>query len=93
LPNYRFTWLLARALEMTTELKSLEGTFLSIKEKRDSEALQLMRSGNDITVHKLTLELKKAQLEEASKTLVALQNSQEVSEVGDARIPVTVAIC
>ncbi|KAM6504796.1 hypothetical protein FSOLCH5_015286 [Fusarium solani] len=80
LPNYRFTWLLARAYEMTAELKGLEGAFLSIKEKRDGEALQQLKSGHDIVVHRMVMEIKKVQLEEAAHTLVALQASQESSK-------------
>jgi hypothetical protein len=81
LPNYRFTWLLARALEITSELKSYEALFLSIKEKRDSEALQLMRTGQELTMNKMMLSLKQAQLVEAQKTLISLVNSQEASLV------------
>jgi Neuraminidase-like domain len=78
MPNYRFTWLLSRALEMTSELKSLESTFLAIKEKRDSEALQMLRSRHEVTVQKMVMELKTLQLEEAMKTLTALKAGQEV---------------
>jgi hypothetical protein len=78
LPNYRFTWLLARALEVTAELKGQEGLFLSIKEKRDSEALQLLRSRQELTMNGMVLQLKQAQLEEAQKTLDSLVDSQEV---------------
>jgi hypothetical protein len=80
LPNYRFTWLLARALEANGELKNLESTFLSIKEKRDGEALQLLRTGHDITMQKMMMELKKTQLEESVKNLIALRASQESSK-------------
>lgn len=79
LPNYRFTWLLARALETTAELKSLESNFLSIKEKRDSEALQILRNGHEITMHNMVMEIKKTQAEEANRSLIALHSSQEVS--------------
>jgi hypothetical protein len=81
LPNYRFTWLLARALEMTSELKGLESTFVSIKEKRDGEALQLLRSGHEIVVHNMVMNMKKVQLEEAVKAREALQAGQEVFAV------------
>jgi hypothetical protein len=81
LPNYRFTWLMARALEITSELKSLEATFLSIKEKRDSEGLQLLRSNQEVTMSNMVMDLKKMQLDEAKKTLIALESSQEVSHV------------
>ncbi|KAH6881021.1 hypothetical protein B0T10DRAFT_580728 [Thelonectria olida] len=80
LPNYRFTWLLSRALELTSELSRLESTFLSVKEKRDSEALQMLRSGHEISVHKQVMEMKKLQVEEATKTLVALRAGQESSK-------------
>jgi hypothetical protein len=79
LPNYRFTWLIARALELVSELKGLESQFLSIKEKRDTEALQLLRSNQEITMGNLVMTLKKAQLDEAQKSLIALQSSQQVS--------------
>ncbi len=79
LPNYRFAWLLSRALEATAELKGLESTFLSIKEKRDGEALQLLRTGHEITMNNMIMELKKSSLEEAGRSLTALRASQEVS--------------
>ncbi len=79
LPNYRFAWLLSRALEATAELKGLESTFLSIKEKRDGEALQLLRTGHEITINNMIMELKKSSLEEAGRSLTALRASQEVS--------------
>jgi hypothetical protein len=72
LPNYRFTWLLARALEVVAELKSLKGTFLSIKEKRDGEALQRLRTAHEISVHKVVLKMKKVSLEEAKNTRFAV---------------------
>ncbi|KPI41866.1 uncharacterized protein AB675_5621 [Cyphellophora attinorum] len=80
LPNYRFTWLIARALEMTGELKSLEASLLSIKEKRDGEALQMLRTGHELTMNKMILDMKKLQLEEANKSLVALQVLQQSSK-------------
>jgi hypothetical protein len=81
LPNYRFAWLLSRALDATAELKGLESTFLSIKEKRDGEALQLLRTGHEITMNNMIMELKKSSLEEAERTLTALRASQEVSSL------------
>lgn len=43
MPNYRFYYLLQKALEPCAEVKSLGNTFLSIKEKEDAEALALTR--------------------------------------------------
>lgn len=80
LPNYRFAWLLAKAFEVCGELKNLEGNFLSIKEKRDGEALQLLRSTHEITMGERAMEMKKAQLKEALATVDTLLASQEVSK-------------
>ncbi|KAK0718534.1 hypothetical protein B0T26DRAFT_752444 [Lasiosphaeria miniovina] len=80
LPNYRFAWLLGRALEATAKLKGLESTFLSVKEKRDGEALQLLRVGHEITMNNMVMELKKSLLEEAERSLAALHASQESSK-------------
>lgn len=81
LPNYRFTWLMSKAVEVVSELKGLENTFLSIKEKRDGEALSRLRSQHDITMANKALEMKKVQLEEAVATVRTLEASQEVNEV------------
>lgn len=76
LPNYRFTWLLGRALDATSELRSLESAFLTIKEKRDSEALQLLRSDHEIKMTQMVMDVKKSQLEEAKNGLAVLQAGQ-----------------
>lgn len=59
LPNYRFPWLLGRALGATAEFEGLESMFLSVKEKRDGEALQLLRTAHKITMDNMIMELKK----------------------------------
>jgi hypothetical protein len=79
LPNYRFTWLLGKALEICAELKSLENSFLSIKEKRDGESLQRLRTTHEIMINEKSLEMKKTQLEEAVATVTTLVASQAVS--------------
>lgn len=70
------TW---QALEICAELKSLENSFLSIKEKRDGEALQRLRTTHKITINEKSLEIKKTQLEEAIATVTTLVASQAVS--------------
>ena len=45
MPNYRFYFLLQKALEVCNELKALGGAFLSAKEKGDGEALGRLRAG------------------------------------------------
>jgi hypothetical protein len=78
MPNYRFFYLLQKALEICAELKSLCGQFLSVKEKRDSEALTLLRNTHEIAINGLQMEMKKKQVEEAQQGMAALKISREV---------------
>jgi hypothetical protein len=48
--NYRFPYLLSKALELCSELKSLGAAFLSAKEKQDGEALALLRQKQDVAI-------------------------------------------
>lgn len=77
MPNYRFYYLLQKALELCAELKSMGNAFLSIKEKNDAEALSQLRALHESSIHNLVMEVKKQQLEEAGKALEALQQSRK----------------
>ncbi|MEG3918511.1 neuraminidase-like domain-containing protein [Microcoleus sp. T3_A4] len=77
MPNYRFYYLLQKALEVCAELKSMGNAFLSAKEKKDAEALSKLRAGHESTMHNLLMEVKKQQLEAATKSLEALQQSRK----------------
>ena len=77
MPNYRFYYLLQKALEVYAELKSIGNAFLSAKEKKDAEALSKLRAGHESTMHNLLMEVKKQQLEEAGKSLEALQQNRK----------------
>jgi hypothetical protein len=79
-PNYRFYYLLQKALELCSELKSMGNAFLSAKEKGDAEALSKLRAKHESTMHNLLMEVKKKQLEEAGKSLDALQQSRKAPE-------------
>jgi hypothetical protein len=72
MPNYRFYYLLQKALELCGELKSLGNAFLSTKEKGDAEALSIMRAKHESGIQNLVMEVRKQQLEEANKSLEAL---------------------
>jgi hypothetical protein len=78
LPNYRFMYLLGKANEVCGDLKGLTAQFLSIKEKRDSEALQLMKSGHEMAMNDLVMTLRKQQLAEAQKALDVAKMSRKV---------------
>jgi hypothetical protein len=75
--NYRFYYLLQKAMELCSELKSLGNAFLSAKEKDDAEALAQLRAKHDGSIQNLVMEVKKQQLDEASKALDGLQQSRK----------------
>jgi Tc toxin complex TcA C-terminal TcB-binding domain/Neuraminidase-like domain len=76
MPNYRFNYLLQKALELCSELKTLGNAFLSAKEKGDGEALSKLRAKHESTMHNLVMEVKKQQVEEADRSLEALKQSR-----------------
>jgi hypothetical protein len=77
MPNYRFYYLLQKALELCAELKSMGAAFLSAKEKKDGEAISKLRAKHESSIHNLVMEVKKQQLEEAQKSVEALQQSRK----------------
>ena len=77
MPNYRFYYLLQKAQEMCSELKSLGGAYLSAKEKYDSEAVSQLRAKHESSIHALTMEIRTKQLEEAQKSLEALYQNRK----------------
>ncbi len=77
MPNYRFYYLLQKALEVCNELKSMGNAFLSAKEKGDTEAMSRLRATHESNIQNLLMEVKKLQLDEAGKSLDALQQSRK----------------
>jgi hypothetical protein len=77
MPNYRFYYLLQKALELCSEVKALGNAFLSAKEKGDAEALSQLRARHESSIHNLVMEVKKLQLDEAGKALDALEQSRK----------------
>jgi hypothetical protein len=77
MPNYRFYYLLQKALELCSEVKALGNAFLSAKEKGDAEALSQLRARHESSIHNLVMEVKKRQLDEAGKSLDALLQSRK----------------
>lgn len=76
MPNYRFYFLLQKALEVCNELKALGAAFLSAKEKGDGEALARLRAGHESAIQNLVMEVRKQQVDEAQKSLDALEQSR-----------------
>ena len=80
MPNYRFNYLLARALEVVSEVKSLGNALLSVLEKKDAESLSLLRTKHDTNIQALVMEIRKKQLEEATKTKKSLEENRKAPE-------------
>ncbi len=80
MPNYRFYYLLQKALELCNELKSLGGALLSAFEKKDNETIALIRSKHENVINSLMMEIKKKQLEEAQKNLESLEQNRKAPE-------------
>lgn len=80
MPNYRFSYLLQKALELCSEVRALGNAFLSAKEKGDAEALSLLRAGHESSIHNLVLEIRNFQLAESEKALDALLRSRKAPE-------------
>lgn len=76
MPNYRFYYLLQKALELCNELKSLGGAMLSAIEKKDNETIALIRAKHEGGMQNLVMEIKKKQLEEAQKSLESLMQNR-----------------
>ncbi|MDB5616720.1 neuraminidase-like domain-containing protein [Tardiphaga sp.] len=77
MPNYRFNYLVQKAIELCGELKGLGNAFLSAKEKADAEALTKLRATHESSIANLVMELRKQQLDEANKTLESLQQNRK----------------
>jgi hypothetical protein len=76
LPNYRFSVMVQKTMELCNEVKALGGALLQAMEKKDAEDLALLRSKNGIAVQKAMLLVKQQQVEEATHSLEALQQQQ-----------------
>ncbi len=80
LPLYRFTFMVQRALEFCAEVKALGAALTAALEKRDAEALALLRSGHErATLDQVRL-VKASQIDEALRAKEALDEAKKVIE-------------
>ncbi len=80
LPNYRFNFMLAKALELCGEVRSLGGALLATLEKKDGEELSLLRSTHEVSLLASIRALKQKNVEEADASLAGLLKSKESAE-------------
>jgi hypothetical protein len=78
LPPYRFNALAQKATELCGEVKSLGSATLAALEKRDAEALALLRAQHETALLGAVEAVRVQQVEEAGRHLEALRASREV---------------
>ncbi|KAH8891961.1 hypothetical protein GQ53DRAFT_841289 [Thozetella sp. PMI_491] len=83
-PNYRFDHMLRFALELSSELRSLAGVLLSVRERKDAELLAGLRLQQESAIGMLIRDAKQAQIDEARLTQNVLRSNREaaVSRLG-----------
>ncbi|KAL2823735.1 hypothetical protein BDW59DRAFT_163101 [Aspergillus cavernicola] len=81
MPNYRFRYLLQRAFELVQELKMLGQQFLSIRERKDAEALSLLRYQHQQSLLVLAKSIKERQKKEVDGSIATLQATRGQQEM------------
>jgi hypothetical protein len=80
LPNYRFNICLQKATDLTNEVKGLGSLMLSSLEKRDAEAMALLRSTHEINMLEAVKRVKKTQVDEANANIEHLNKTKAVTQ-------------
>lgn len=75
-PQYRFNVVVQKAQAFVGSVKSLGQSLLSALEKKDAEALSLLRSGHEIELQDLVITVRKTQVDEASTNLQAAKRAK-----------------
>lgn len=78
--NYRFSFMLQKALELCGEARSLGGAMLAALEKQDGEQIAQLRNTHEVTLLESMRALKKKSVEEAESSLAGLVKSRESAE-------------
>ena len=68
-PFYRFSYMAQKTNELLGDVKALGGSMLSALEKKDAEALSLLRSGQEYDLLEKVKEIKTQQIAEATSNL------------------------
>ncbi|MEJ7829788.1 MAG: hypothetical protein WKF91_16380, partial [Segetibacter sp.] len=80
LPYYRFQVMAQKSNEFCNEVKSLGAALLSALEKKDSEALSILRSTHEIRLLQAAKEVRKKQIDEAKESIESLKRTKAVTE-------------
>jgi hypothetical protein len=80
-PLYRFQALVGRAAELCGDVRALGGALLAALEKRDAEAVSLLRSSHELQLLDAVRDVKVQQIREAERAFAGLQKAREVVEI------------
>ncbi len=80
-PCYRFPYLLDRASSLAADLRTLGGALLAAIEKRDAEALGMLRARHETDMLRRLKETRQLQRREAQASLEALEAAKRAAEV------------
>jgi hypothetical protein len=78
LPQYRFNAIAQKATDLCSNLQSLGSALLSAMEKRDAEAMSLLRSTHEIKVLSAARQVREKQIEEAKHALDGLKKTKDM---------------
>lgn len=78
LPHYRFNVMAQKTGEVCAELKGLGASLLVALEKRDAEAVALLRSAQEMKMLDAVRQVRQRQVDEARETLEAAKKSRDV---------------
>ncbi|NLA50410.1 MAG: hypothetical protein GX876_13245 [Bacteroidales bacterium] len=79
-PIYRFTYLIQKANEFVSEVKSLGSTLLSVLEKKDAEELGRLRASHETMMLDLMTAIKERQLLDAKAVREGLLKSRDIAK-------------
>jgi hypothetical protein len=80
LPNYRFAVMIQKASELANELRALGSSLFSILERRDADALSVLRSGQELRLLQAVRDVKVNQIADAKAAAVSLQQARAMAE-------------
>ena len=81
LPLYRFNVLMQQASQVCEDVKSLGNALLSALEKKDAEALGLLRQSQEIRMLDAVKAVKQKQIDEAKENLASSKVSKELAQL------------
>lgn len=78
LPYYRFTLMVQKANEFVNDVKGLGASLLAALEKKDAEAMAVLRQSQELAVLEAVRNIKQQQIDDAALTIDGLQKNKEL---------------